>query len=535
MGSIEQPQYDAIVVGAGFGGCHVLRTLRERGYRCIVLDNAADLGGVWYWNRYPGARVDSKVPLYEFSDKDVWGDWSWSVKYPGQKEIQDYFQHVEAKLHLKKDIRFNTTVTAAEFDAINHQWHVHTNDKSVFLARYFILCTGSFSKPYIPKFEGLDTFAGQQFHTSAWPHGGIDYKNKRVGIVGSASSGLQTIQEIAPDVKHLTVFQRSPTFAMPMRQTKLTSSNQDKSKYPQIFENRKNNFAGIDRQFNPQSALAVSDEERTKFFEELWEEGGLLFWLGTYQDIIMNKEANKYAYAFWRSKVLPRIKKPEFAEILAPEVPPYFFGTKRATLEQRYYEVYNQDNVDLINTRVNGIKYVVPYGVITEDNAFHELDILVLATGFDSVTGGLLAIDIKGLNGQSLREKWSRGTWTSLGVMTAGFPNMFFTYGPQGPTTFCNGPTCAELQGEWVVSSMDFMREKGHTFLNPDTESERAWREHVNMIGNMTLLPLTESEYMGTNIPGKTKEMLNYLGGLPTYVEKCNELLASGFEGFEIK
>jgi cation diffusion facilitator CzcD-associated flavoprotein CzcO len=320
-----------------------------------------------------------------------------------------------------------------------------------------------------------------------------------------------------------------------MRQTKLTEKDQNKSKYEAIYEKRKHIFAGLDGEFNPGSAVAVSEQEREKFFEELWEEGGLAFWLETYVDVIANKESNAHAYAFWRKKVLQRIKDPKVAEILAPEVPPYFFGTKRATVEQRYYEVYNQDNVTLIDTKKNAITKVVPEGIVTQDGVLHELDILILATGFDAVTGGLLAIDIKGLKGQTLKEKWSKGTWTSLGLMTAGFPNMFFSYGPQGPTTFCNGPTCAEVQGEWLCDTLDFMRKNGYTRLNTDNETEKAWKEQVEMIGNKSLIPFTDSEYIGTNIPGKPKEMLNYLGGLVMYTQQMKKLLDSKFAGFELQ
>jgi len=271
------------------------------------------------------------------------------------------------------------------------------------------------------------------------------------------------------------------------------------------------------------------------FFNKLWDEGGLLFWLANYQDVIMDKEANAHAYKFWRSKVLQRIKDPKNAEILAPENPPYFFGTKRATLEQRYYEVYNQDNVDLINARVNPIKEIVPSGVVTEDGVVHELDILILATGYDAVTGGFTAIDITGINGQSLKEKWNKGSHTAFGMATAGFPNMFFPYGPQAPTTFCNGPTCAEIQGDWIVATLEFMRNKGLTRIDAQLDTEQAWREQVNMIGNMSLIPHTQSEYMGTNVPGKPKEMLNYLGGLPRYVEQINVVRDTGYPGFELK
>jgi len=528
------PQYDAIVVGSGFGGCYVLNQLRKRGFKTLVIDEAKDLGGVWWWNRYDGARTDSSTPLYEFSDANVWKDWYWSEKYPGWAELLGYFRHLDSKLQLKKDIRFGSRVVSAKFDGVDNIWHITTDDKAEFTARNFILCTGFAAKPYIPDLPGLDTFKGIKTHTSKWPRDGIDFKGKKVGVIGNGSSGLQVIQEVAPEVGHLTVFQRSPTYAMPMRQRKLTKEEQNKATYPGLFELRKKTFAGIDREFNPKQAAQVSDAERQEFFEKIWTEGGLSFWLATYQDVIINPESNRHAYEFWRSKVLPRIKDPKKAEILAPENPPYYFGTKRATLEQRYYEVYNQDNVDLVDVRANPIKEVVPNGIITADGVLHELEILILATGFDSVTGGILAIDIEGLDGQVLRQKWANGTYTSFGLATAGFPNMFFLYGPQGPTSFCNGPTCAEIQGDWIVDTLTFLRDKGYKRLDVSEKAEQEWREQVNAIGNATLLPHTASEYMGTNIPGKPKEMLNYLGGLPNYIQQINAVLSEGFPGYHL-
>ncbi|KAK9383376.1 FAD/NAD(P)-binding domain-containing protein [Kockiozyma suomiensis] len=529
-----KPDYDAIIIGAGFGGVYLLRRLREQGFKVLVIEEAGDLGGVWWWNRYDGARTDSKIPLYEFSDKNLYGDWTWTEKYPGWAELQAYFQHLEKKLQLKKDICFNTRVESAEFSDSSNSWTVTAKNGTSFTARNFILCTGFASKPNIPNFKGLDTFGGIWCHTSKWPREGIDFRGKRAGVVGNGSSGLQVIQEVAPVVEHLTVFQRSPCCALPMRQEKMSANQQDKNKYDDIYKLRHKTFAGIEREFNPKSAVEVSDEERTAFFEEIWEEGGLTFWLGNYYDVIINKESNRLAYDFWRSKVLPRISDPAKAELLAPKEPPYYFGTKRATLEQRYYEVYNQSNVDLVNARANPITEVVKDGVITADGELHKLDILILGTGFDSVTGGILAIEVTGSNGQSLQEKWKNGTWTSMGLTTSGFPNMFFLYGPQGPTSFCNGPTCAEIQGDWIVDTMKYLRSKNLVAIDATSEAEKAWKEQVEMYGNATLLPETASEYMGTNIPGKPKEVLNYMGGLPNYIQQIQEVQQKGFPGFEV-
>ncbi|KAH8770715.1 hypothetical protein F5883DRAFT_520526 [Diaporthe sp. PMI_573] len=522
MGSSPCPEYDAIIVGSGFGGCYVLQKLRAAGLKCLAIDDAGDLGGVWFWNCYRGARVDTPVPLYEFSDQKLWQDWTWSEKYPGRDELRRYFDHVESKLGLKKDILFNTRVVAADFNQTGNYWNVLDNAGVNRTARYFILCTGFAAKPYIPAIPGVETFAGVSCHTSRWPQQGIDFKGKRVGIIGNGSSGLQVIQDVAPEVAHMTVFQRSPTYALPMRQTPLGDKDQIKAQYTQIFKVRKSKFAGIDSEFSPKSAVEVSDEEREAFFEEIWTKGGLSFWLGTYQDVIRHPVANKYAYEFWRKKTLPRVKNPAVAELLAPEKPPYYFGTKRATLEQRYYEVYNQGNVDLISTKANPIVKVVPEGVVAADGKLRELDVLIFATGFDSVTGGILSIDIKGIGNLSLQEKWKEGTYTELGMMTAGFPNMMFLYGPQGPTSFCNGPTCAELQGDWISDTILRLRQQNHQYIDATPEAEQEWHTLVKQLGDQTLLPQTKSEYMGTNIPGKPKEMLNFLGGLVEYTKHIN-------------
>ncbi|KAL2842690.1 hypothetical protein BJY01DRAFT_248955 [Aspergillus pseudoustus] len=527
----KQPQYDVIVVGSGFGGLYLLHELRKRNLKCLVIDEAADIGGVWYWNRYPGARVDTKVPLYEYSNESLWKDWVWSQKYPGVEEIRRYFAHVESKLDLKKDIQFNTRVASAKYDDIDKAWTVSAQAGKKWTARYFILATGFAARPFTPKFKNLSSFAGPCFHTSRWPE---DLETQscqglRVGVVGNGSSGLQVIQEIAPLVKEMVVFQRSPTYALPMRQRPLTDSEQDKSRYPSLYELRKHTFAGLDTEFNMEAAAKLTPEERRAFFERVWADGGLSFWLGTYRDVIMDKDINLEAYNFWRTKVLPRVKDAKKAELLAPATPPYFFGTKRATLEQRYYEVYNQDNVTLIDARNNPIAEVKPKGVLTGDGQFYELDMLVLATGFDSVTGGILSIDIRGRGGTSLQDKWSKGSRTYQGLMTSGFPNMFFLYGPQGPTSFCNGPTCAEVQGDWIVQTLVYLRENSREEIEPKVEAEAFWTALVNQIGDATLLPETKSEYMGTNIPGKPKEMLNYLGGLTDYIKRITSTVALGY------
>ncbi|TVY39116.1 Baeyer-Villiger monooxygenase [Lachnellula subtilissima] len=501
---------------------------QKEGFKTLLLEEASDLGGVWYWNTYNGARTDTRVPLYEFSDEKIWSDWTWTEKYPGVQEIQRYFQHVDSKLNLKKDIKFNSRVEKSYFDEQKGVWNVSTKSDT-FETRFVVLATGFASKPLIPDMKGLDTFKTQA-HTSKWPKEGFNFHGKRVGVIGTGASGIQVIQDIAGDVKDLVVFQRSPTYALPMRQEKLGAEKKLQTK--EVYEHRNTTFPGLEDEFSSQSALEVSDEERERFYEDLWARGGAGFWLFTYKDTITSPVASDYAYKFWRSKVIQRIKSPELAEILAPEKAPYYFGTKRATLEQAYYEVYNRSNVSLVDLNSNAIKEVTPDGVLVANGTFYELDVLVLATGFDSVTGGILAIDIKGKDALPLAQKWEGGVQTYLGFATAGFPNLIFHYGPQAPTSFCNGPTCAELQGGWIVGALKHIRDQKLTSLEATRQSETDWAKQVQFIGDQTLLPLTRSEYMGTNIPGKRKEMLNYLGGVPLYTQQINTSLTEGLSGF---
>ena len=532
-------ELDVLVVGAGFAGLYQLDQLRTLGYSVKVYEAGSDMGGVWYWNCYPGARVDTWAPLYQFSREDLWRGWNFSELYPGWDEVRQYFHHVDQKLDLSTDIRFDTRVVAAEFDEERRQWAVRarnerTGDASTVRARYLVLCTGFGSKPYVPDIPGLDTFAGECHHTARWPQNGLDMAGKRVGVIGTGASGVQVIQESAPDAAHLTVFQRTPNTALPMRQQQLddAANRAMKESYPARFAKRSATFAGFDYDFQDKGALEVSDEERTTVYEKLWETGGFLPWLGTFNDIFFNADANATAYAFWRDKVRERIQDPAVAEKLAPTRAPHPFGVKRPSLEQRYYEVYNQDNVELVDLRETPIQRVSPSGVVTEDGREHALDVLVLATGFDAVTGGLTAMDIRDTEGRSFADVFADGTRTHLGSATAGFPNLLYIYGPQSPSAFCNGPTCAELQGDWVVQCLEHLRKNGLTRIEATHEAEQAWHDHVTELTEATLFPAAKSWYMGANVPGKKRELLAYPGGLPTYMEKCTEAADRGYQGF---
>jgi cyclohexanone monooxygenase len=532
-GEIED--LDVIIVGAGFAGLYLLDRLRSMGMAVQVFEAGGGLGGVWYWNCYPGARVDSSGPIYQYSRDDLWRKWQFSELYPSWQEIRAYFHYVDEKLGLSRDIRFNRRVNEAEFEPARNRWIVRSNDGSVASARYFVLCTGLGSKPYVPDLPGLSDFAGERHHTALWPQQGLDMGGKRVGVIGTGASGVQVAQEAAGVAAHLTVFQRTPNLALPMRQTKLDEDTirRMKEKYPEIYDRRTKTFAGSDIDFLAKSAFEVSDNERQAIFEGLWETGGFAPWIGGFNDVLVNEEANRAAYKFWREKTRARINDPAVAEILAPTEPIHPYGVKRPSLEQNFYEIFNQHNVSLVDLRTAPIERVTRSGIKTAAGE-HDVDILVLATGFDAVTGGLTSIDIRGTQGETLKEKWARGVRAHLGMAVAGFPNLLFVYGPQSPNAFCNGPTCAELQGDWIARLLDHLRQRNCTRVEATVPAEEAWRAQVLALADATLFPRADSWYLGANIPGKPREMLAFAGGLPAYMAKCRESAQRGYEGFAI-
>lgn len=424
---------------------------------------------------------------------------------------------------------------AAEFDQDKNHWVVTCKDGRVYHARWFIPNVGFASKKYIPPYKGLETFKGPCFHTAAWPKEGVDLKGKRIGVVGTGASGVQTIQETGPIAGHLTVFQRTPNLALPMRQTKLDKAAEEKKKasgeYEQVYSRLRGTFAGFDMDFLQKDTKDATPEEQREHFEKLWAAGGFSFWLAAYKDMLFDQKANDVAYAFWAEKTRARLDDPAKKDIVAPEIKPHAFGTKRPSLEQRYYEVLNQKNVDIIDVSKSPILEVTPTGVRTELGHV-DLDVLILATGFDSVTGGMTQIDIKGTDGQTIKDKWTAGLETYLGIMCANFPNMFFLYGAQAPTAFSNGPTCVEVQGEWLAAVMKDMKEQNITRLEPTLEAQKAWTKKVQDAWDITLFPGTKSWYQGSNIPGKKVEPLNWPGGIPAYIAAGQEA-RQGYKDFK--
>ncbi|KAH9860317.1 hypothetical protein J1614_011647 [Plenodomus biglobosus] len=532
-------ELDALIVGAGFGGVYQLKTLRDAGYKVKLVEQGSDYGGVWYWNRYPGARVDSATPHYGFSDPEIWKDWTWKQRFPRGEEIRPYFAHVAEKWDLRKDTQFDTLVSSATWIDSEARWEVRTKAGEIFKAKFFLLNTGFAAKRYIPDWKGIESFKGTFLHPSYWPHEDIDLKGKRVAIIGTGSTGIQLAEELSKVASQLTIFQRTPNMSLPMVQVDYNQSNPapSKSEYPHVFAGRTESFTGFDFNFLPRSAFDDTPSQRHETYEQLWSKGDFSFWLASYNDILFSHAANLTAYTFWRDKTRTRIHDPHTAAILAPTTPPHAFGCKRVSLETSYFDIFNQPHVTLINTNTNTggtpIQEITPTGLKTTSTT-HTFDAIISATGYDAVTGGLLSIRITGTSGHTLAQHWDKGVKTYLGLAVAGFPNMFFTYGPQAPTALCNGPTCAELQGKWILDAMRYLSAREVGKIEVKRESEEGYREEVLRLAGETLVPGVDSWYMGANIPGKPREPLFYLGGVPTYYKMLNEVAEGGYTGFDL-
>ncbi|MDD9722822.1 NAD(P)/FAD-dependent oxidoreductase [Cognatishimia sp. D5M38] len=525
--------FDVVLVGAGFAGVYLLYHLRKHGYKTRLIEAGHDLGGVWHWNCYPGARVDSIGAIYQFSDPELWQDWDFNEKFPSWVELRKYFHHVDKKWRVRKDCQFDTRVNGAEFDERQRVWKVHKDDGETITCRYFVPCLGFASKPVIPNFPGRDTFRGVAHHSAHWPQYGLDMDDKRIAIIGTGASAVQILQEASKTARQVTVFQRTPNLTIPMRQKKLSKADnvQMKAHYPEIFETRPRTFAGFEFDFHPRTWAESSEEERKATFQEIWEMGAFNWWLGNFNDVLSNPAANRAEYDYWRDQTRKRIKKPELIELLAPTDPPHPFGVKRPCLEQHFYECFNQDNVELVDVNKYPIDRIYDRGIFSGGKE-REFDIIVYATGFDAVSGGMTQIDIKGTDGRNLRQHWSKGITTHLGMAIPDFPNLLMSYGPQSPSGFCNGPTCAELQGDWIIQFIEDMDQKGVSRIEADTEASANWARTTIEIADQTLFPQGDSWYVGANIPGKTREFLIYPGGVPTYLKAIRKEAESGYPGF---
>ena len=528
------PDFDAVVIGAGFAGLGMLRRLRdELGMSVQVYEAGGGVGGTWYWNRYPGARCDSESYVYCFSfSEELLQDWNWSGKYPEQPEILTYLNHVADRFDLRRDIQLDTRVTSAKFLEDGNHWQVETDRGDRVTARFLITGIGCISTGNVPNIPGLESFEGDWYHTGSWPHEKVDFAGKRVGVIGTGSSGVQAIPVIAEQAEHLTVFQRTPQYTIPARHENVDRrfiEEEVKPHYDEIWEKARRSKAGFPADYSERSALEVSAKERLETYEDLWTMGGTTFLYGTFNDIRTDRRANDTAAEFIRSKIRETVHDPETTEKLLPTDHP--FGSKRTLIDTNYFETYNRENVELVDIRHSPIVEITPKGIRTEDEEF-ELDIIIFATGFDAMTGTFLKMDIRGRNNLSLKEKWAEGPKTYLGVQVAGFPNMFMITGPGSPSVLSNMPVSIEQHIEWISDCLAYLREQGIETAEADPEAETAWVSHVNKVAEPTMFMLANSWYLGANIPGKPRVFMPYAGGVGAYREKCEEIADNGYEGF---
>ena len=522
---------DVLVVGAGFSGLYSLYRLRESGRRVHVIEAAADVGGVWFWNRYPGARCDieSVDYCYSFSDELV-QEWNWTERYPAQPEILRYINHVADRFDLRPHITFGTTVTALTFDERTNTWTAETDHGDRVTAAHVMMASGQLSVAKLPEIEGIEDFAGQTFHTGNWPHEPVDFTGKRVGVIGTGSSGMQSIPQIAEQAGHLTVFQRTPHYAVPARNRPLDPDYVAdlKSRFAEYREFARNHPGGTHRVFGEESALEAEPEELRETFEAQWARGGPDIQTA-FRDLRTDERANEKVAEFVRSKIREIVDDPEVSELLCPKG--YPFGTKRLVLEIDYFTTFNRDNVLLVDTLTTPIERLTATGVRTSHRE-HPLDALVFATGFDALTGALLRMDIRGVGGSTLQEKWAAGPRTYLGISSSGFPNMYFIGGPGSPSVISNMLISIEQHVEWITDYIEYMYKNGLARSDVVPAKEDAWVEHVNEVANATLYPTANSWYLGANVPGKPRVFMPYVGGVGHYRKVCDEVAANHYEGF---
>jgi cation diffusion facilitator CzcD-associated flavoprotein CzcO len=526
-------QLDALVVGAGFSGLYQLLCLRERlGLSVKVLEAAPDLGGTWYWNRYPGARCDSESHSYcYFFSRELYDEWRWSERYPGPAEILRYLNHVAARFDLRRDIRFGARVTAARYDEAANRWEVATEAGERYRARYLVAAVGCLSAANVPQIPGLESFAGRWHHTGEWPREGVDFSGKRVGQIGTGSTGIQSAPVIARSAAHLTVFQRTAQYSVPARNAPLgeeflrwVREHQD-----EIREVTRSTPNGHPFRISRRKALEASEAEREAVYEAAWEKGGLQF-RASFQDLVLDRAANDTAAAFIKRKIRAVVKDPKTAQMLADIDHPY--AAKRPPIDTDYFETFNRDNVALVDLRAEPIERITRAGIRTRAREY-PLDIIVFATGFDAMTGPLLRLGIRGRDGLALREAWAAGPKTYLGLQMPGFPNLFTVTGPGSPSVLTNMPVAIEQHVEWITACIAHMRRNGIERCEPSAEAAEKWAEQVDAAAKATLLPLaTHSWYLGANVPGKPRAFMPYAGGLARYRAICDGIAARGYEGF---
>lgn len=529
-------EIDVIVIGAGVAGLYALHRMREAGLSVQCIDAAPDIGGTWHWNCYPGARLDSPSYTYQywFSD-EVLNEWEWSERFPAQPEIKRYLKFVADKFNLHPDITLDTRIKSAIWNAEQARWLLTSESGEQWSTRFVISCVGMLSAPNAPKFPDADKFKGQVLHTARWPQQGIDLTGKRVGVVGVGATGIQVIQTLATEVADLYVFQRTPQYAVKMNNYPLDKEQLDywRAQYPAMKTDIHTTFGGFEWKLRELGEAAeMTPQQRREILEEAWTDGSLKMWVGVYPEMLADPEINAEASEFVREKIRARIDDPALAEKLIPRA--YGFGTYRVPLETSYYDAYNRENVHLVDVKENPIQRFTEKGLLVGDTEY-ELDVLVFATGFDAGTGALTRIDVRGRDNRSLDELWHQDIRSTLGLQVHGFPNLFTVAGPLAPSTaFCNMTTCLQQQVDWVTDAILYLRDNQLQQMEPTREREDEWVAHHDKVASMTLMMQTNSWYTGANIEGKPRRLLSYIGGVGEYRAICDEVRASGYQGFAL-
>ncbi|NMY06975.1 NAD(P)/FAD-dependent oxidoreductase [Pseudomonas veronii] len=528
---------DAMVIGAGVAGLYQLYRLREMGLTVRAYDTASGVGGTWYWNRYPGARFDSQAEIYQYwFSEELYKSWQPTERFPAQPETEQWLNFVANRLDLKKDIQFNTRIAAAHFCEESGHWRVTTEAGETINTQYLISCCGMLSAPLSDRFPGQTDFNGQIYHTGLWPKDPVDFSGKRVAVVGTGATGIQVIQTIAPAVGSMKVFVRTPQYVIPMRNPKYSKEDWEKwgTQFHQLKKRVRETFAGFDYDFDAGPWAEKTPDERQAVLEQLWEDGSLAMWLASFPEMFFDEQVNEVVSEFVRIKMRERLQsRPDLCNLLIPT--DYGFGTHRVPLESKYLEVYLQPNVEAVDCKQSPIERIVPEGIQTADGKIHEVDIIVLAVGFDAGSGALSRIDIRGRDNRSLREQWKQEIRTSMGLQIHGYPNLFTTGAPLAPSAaLCNMTTCLQQQVDWITGCIEFAIQHGKQVVEASKEFEDDWVQHHDETAAKTLVVKTDSWYMGSNVDGKPRRLVSYIGGVGNYHRRCDEIAAQGYPGFEM-
>ncbi|ABM93355.1 flavin-containing monooxygenase [Methylibium petroleiphilum] len=529
---------DAVVIGAGVAGLYQLHKLRELGLNVRAYETGSGVGGTWYWNRYPGARFDSQAEIYQYwFSEDLYKAWKPTERFPAQPETESWLNWVADRLDLRKDIRFGARIDSAHYDDTIGRWSLVTQQGETIDTQYLVCCMGMLSAPLTNRFHGQSSFKGQIHHTALWPKEGVDLKGKRVAVVGVGATGIQVIQSIAPEVAELKVFVRTPQYMIPMRNPKYGEKEwaDFAARFHELKARVRGTFAGFDYDFDAGPWADKTPAEREVVLQGLWEDGSLSMWLASFPEMFFDESVSFEVSEFVRRKMRERLgNDPALCELLIPT--DYGFGTHRVPLESGYLEVYLRDNVEGVNCRATPIERIVPEGIQTSDGKVHEVDVIILAVGFDAGSGALTRMDIRGRGGRSLKQEWSKEIRTAMGMQIHGYPNLFSTASPLAPTAaLCNMPTCLQAQVEWVTDCIAYARATGKKVVEPTREFEESWVRHHDEVANRTLLVKTDSWYMGSNVEGKPRRLLSYAGGVGNYHRQCDEQAAMGYPGFAMR